>query len=150
MQHAGDGDIDGLVDVVAAVLDDDHRAVFEVAHALPRLFAGLDDADVDVLAGQEDGLQGVGQIVEVDDRHALQPGHLVQIVVVGDQLALQVLGQDDQFQIDRLTGELGQFVLEDFQILGVCGPQPVEDVQAAAAAAAAKPVGTVGDRPAVR
>ncbi len=99
-----------------------------------------------VLAGQEDRLQGVGQVVEVDHAHAVQPGDLVEVVVVGDQLAFEVLGQGDQLQVDRLAGELGQFAVVDLQVdLGIVA-QLVEDVQAAAAAAAAQPVGAVGDR----
>ena len=140
----------GLVDAVAARLDDHHRAVFEIAHALARLFAGLDDADLDVFAGQEHGLQGVGQVVEVDHRDALQPGDLVEVVVVGDQLALQVLGQRDQLQIDRQAGELGQIALVDHQLDVGVAAEPVEDVQPAPAAAAAEPVGTVGNAPAIR
>ena len=104
------------IHVLAAALDDDHRAVVQVAHALARLLARLDDPHFDRLAGQEHRLQGVGQVVEVDHAHAVQLGHLVEVVVVGDDLAVQVLGQQHELQIDRLAGELGQLAIEDLQI----------------------------------
>jgi len=61
LQNARHGEVDLLADMLAAPFDDDHGAVFQVADALARLFAGLDHADLDLLAGQEDRLQGVGQ-----------------------------------------------------------------------------------------
>ena len=94
--------------------------------------------------GRKTGFSAVGQVVEVDHGDALQPGDLVEVVVVGDQLALQMLGQRDQLQIDRQAGELGQIALVDHQLdVGVVA-EPVEDVQPAPAAAAAQPVGAVG------
>ena len=132
--------------MLAAAFDDDHRAVFQVADALPRLFARLDDADLDAFARQEHGLERIGDVVEVDDGDVVQLGDLVQVVVVGDELALEVLGQGNELQVDRLAGELGQVAVEDLQVDGRIGPQAVEDVEPAAAAAAAFAVAAVGDR----
>ena len=53
LQHAGDRGGDVLVDVVAAAFDDDHRAVFEVADALARFFARLDDPHLDAVRRAE-------------------------------------------------------------------------------------------------
>jgi hypothetical protein len=47
LQHAGDGDLDGSVDVVAPAFDDNHRSVVEIADPLSRLFTLLDDVHVE-------------------------------------------------------------------------------------------------------
>ena len=70
-----------------ALLDHDHRAVFQVADALADLVARLDDLHLQHLAGQGHRLQGVGQFVQVDDLDALQLGDLVQVEVVGHHAA---------------------------------------------------------------
>ncbi len=130
LQHAGHGDADLLVDVVAAPFDDDHRAVVEIADSLARLFAGLDDANFNVLAREKGRLEGVGQFVEIDHAHAVQPGDLVQVVVVRHDFAVQMLGQQHEFDVDRLAGEFGQLVVVDLQIDGRIGTQAVENVEA--------------------
>src|SRR5688572_18635164 len=55
------GELDFLVQVRSARFDYDHRAVVEVADALPRLFAGLEQAHDHLLAWQRLGLEGVGR-----------------------------------------------------------------------------------------
>ena len=72
-----------LVDEPGAALDDDHRPVIEEADALAGLLALLDHLDPELLAGQDGGLHGVGQRVDVQDPHALELGDPVQVVVVG-------------------------------------------------------------------
>ena len=79
-----------------ALLDHDHRAVVQVADALADLVARLDQPDRHGLAGQGHRLQGVGQLVEVDDLDALQLGDLVQVEVVGHHPGAERLGQDHQ------------------------------------------------------
>ena len=51
----------------AAALDHDHRPVIEIGEALAGLLALLDDLDPQGVAGQERGLEGVGELVEVQD-----------------------------------------------------------------------------------
>ena len=63
----GDGELDILVKKLPAPFDDDHRAVLEIANALPRFVAGLDQPDDHLFAGQHDGLQRRCQIVDIDD-----------------------------------------------------------------------------------
>ena len=71
------------VDVAGAALDHDHRAVVEEADALAGLLALLDDPDPQLLAGQDRGLHGVGQRVDVHHPDALQLGDAVEVEVVG-------------------------------------------------------------------
>jgi hypothetical protein len=91
LQDAGDKGADVFADVLAAALDDDHRAVLEVADALARLLARLDDANFERFSRHKDGLEGVAQLVEVDDADVVELGDLVEVVVVGDDFAFEVL-----------------------------------------------------------
>ena len=98
-----------------------------------------------LFAGQKDRLERVGEVVQVDDADAVQLGHLVEVVVVGDDLALQVLGQQHQLLVDRLAGEFGQLAVVDHEVDLRVAAEPVEDVEPAAAAVAAELVGGIGD-----
>ena len=64
-------------------------------------------------------------------------GDFVEIVVVRHDLGVELLGQEDELDIDRLIGEFGWLVVVDLEIDFVVG-KPVEDVQAARSAAARK------------
>src|SRR5262249_62237448 len=66
LQLRGDGGGDRLADVALAVVDHHHGAVVEIGHALTALLALLHDVDVHDFAGQDDGLEGVGQLVDVE------------------------------------------------------------------------------------
>ena len=146
LEDAGDGQADRLAQVVGPLLGDDHRAVVEVADPLARLLAALDQLDGQALARQDDRLHRVGQVVEVDDLDALEPGDLVQVVVVGDDLAAEVLGQDTRrWSTSRIAGELGDLGVVDLDLDAGRLLEPVEDVQPAAAAVPAELVGAVGD-----
>ena len=67
------------------------------------------------LARQKHRLERVGDVVQVDHADVVQLGHFVQVVVVGDDFAFQVLGQQHELLIDRLAGELGQLAVVDHQ-----------------------------------
>src|SRR5262249_25617807 len=84
LQHAGDGDAHLVAYGPTPLLHHHHGAVVEVADTLADLVALLDDADRQALAGQRHQLEGVGQLVEVDDVHPLQLADLVEVEVVGD------------------------------------------------------------------
>jgi hypothetical protein len=113
--------------------DDDHRAVVQIADPWPISSPGLTIRTA-ALARQEHRLERVGDVVEVDHLHVVQPGDLVQVVVARDDLAFQVLGQQHEFHIDRLAGHLGQFAVVDLQIDAIVVSQAIENIQPAAAA----------------
>ena len=88
-----------LADVVLAVLHDHHGAVVHVAHALADFLALLEHVDVEDLAGQDDRLDGIRQLVDVEHGHALQFGDAVEVVVIGQDRALELLAQHDQLVV---------------------------------------------------
>src|ERR1019366_599922 len=100
LEHAGHRDIDGLGDQLFGVVHHDHGAVIQVSDALVILLAFLEDEDPHGLAGQHDGFQRVGQLVDIEDLDAVKLGHLVQIEIVGDDLAIEHLGEFDELHVD--------------------------------------------------
>ena len=146
LEHAGDGDGHFLAHVGAALLDHHHGAVLEIADPLAHLVARLDDAHVQRFSGQGDRLEGVGDLVQVDDLDPLQLGDLVQVVVIGHHPAAQAAGHDHEPLIDlEDVVQLGQVGLVDLELdLGVI-QHPLEHVQAAAAPVALQLVSAVGD-----
>ena len=99
-------------------------------------------SNVHALAGQNHGLEGVGQIVDVEHFNVVQVGHLVQVEVVGDDLGLPLLGQLQQLEVDFADG--GKIVGDDLNLeLGV-GLHALQHVKAAAAALALGTIGGVG------
>ena len=137
-------DVEVLVDVPRAALDDDHRAVVEEADALAGLLALLDDPDPQLLAGQDGRLHRVGQRVDVHDADALQLGDAVEVEVVGEDHAGSALaGERDELGVD--LGDSGDVVLDDLDRRARLLLHAVEDLEAAAAAVAAQRVRAVGD-----
>src|SRR5213593_2330359 len=82
LEHAGDDDVGGLAEIAPAMVDDDHRAVVEVGDALPGFLSLTHDLYTHRLAGQDDRLQRVGQLVDVEHGYAAELGHLVEVVIV--------------------------------------------------------------------
>src|SRR5262249_53566464 len=87
LQYRGDRDVDVLADHLARVVDYDHGAVIEIGNTLVVLLAFLRDKDAHDFARQPNGLQGISKLVDVQDRDALKLRNLVQVEVVGDDLA---------------------------------------------------------------
>ena len=143
LQDAGDGDVNGFADHFAGVIDDDHGAVVEVADALIELLALFEDEDDHVLAGEDDGLEGVGEVVDVEDLDVVEVGDLVEVEVVGDDFGLPFFGQLEELEVDFADG--GEVVGDDLDLDGVAGLHALEHVEAAAAALALGSVGGVGD-----
>ena len=142
LQDAGDGDIDRLGDHLLGVVHHDNGAIVEIGDALIELLAFLDDEDAHGLAGQHDGLERVGQFVDVQDLDAVQLRDFVEVEIVGDDLAIEHLGQFDELHIDFLD-------VREVLFHNLHGQQrhllnPLQDVEAAAAAIAFHGIGRVG------
>ena len=93
LEDARDRHVELALEVAAAALDDDHRAVVEERDALAGLLALLDDLDPERFAGQERRLDRVRELVEVDDPDALELGDPVEVVVGGQDGARRGAGR---------------------------------------------------------
>ena len=109
------------------------------------LFARLNNVDFKSLARQEDRLERVRQVVKIDDRNALKTRYLIEVVVVRNEFPFKVLRERDQFQVDRLIRGFRELGVVDLQVDARHILKAVEDVEPAATANTAAPVGTVGD-----
>ena len=133
LQHARYDQRHVLVDLLARVLGDHHRAVFQVADALPDLLARLDDLHGDALARHDHRLEGVGQVVDVDHLDAAKLGDLVQVVVVGNHAPVDLLAQRDELLVHvtaLLTCRQTRIRYLDLDL--VVGLELVEHIQPAA------------------
>src|SRR5579859_3218561 len=104
LQNAGHGNVDGLRDHLLGVIDHHHRSVVKVGDTLIEFFSLFEDEHSHDLAWQHDGLHRIGQLVDVEDHHAMQLRHLVKVEIVGHDLAIVNLGQLDQLHIHFAYG----------------------------------------------
>jgi len=142
LEDAGDGDFDGTADHFAGVVDDYHGAVVEIADALVVLLAFLEDEDIHVLAGEDDRLEGVGEVVDVQDVDVMEMGDLVEVEVVGDDLGFPFFGKFEELEIDFADGR--EIVRDDLDLKDFVGLHALEHVKTAAAALALGAIGGVG------
>ena len=97
-----------MADAIAGLLDDHHGTVIEVSDALSGPFAGLDNLELQALAGQEDGLEGVGQVVDVYDLYAAKASDFVEVVVVGYNPGVESFGGCDEHLINGAAEVCGE------------------------------------------
>ena len=136
-------DVELVADEARAALDDDHRAVVQVADALAGLLALGDDLDPQRVAGQQRRLQRVGQRVDVQDADRLQVRHAVQVEVVGQDGRTARPGQGDQLGVD--VARLGRVVVTISTGVGPSFWSRARISRPAPAAGAPLRVGAVGD-----
>ena len=123
---------------------DHHRAVVEVGDALVVFLAFLEDEHVHDLARQHDRLERVGQLVDVQDLDAAELGDLVQIEVVGDDLARSsTRASSMSFMSTSLTVGKSSSEIDDLDARHLL--DAMQDVEAAAAAVPLERIGGVGD-----
>ena len=113
------------------MIDNDHGAVVEIPDSLVVFLAFLEDEDGHALAGQDDGLEGVGEVVDVENLDVVEVGDLVEVEVVGDDLGLPHLGQFEQLEIHFTNG--WKVVRDNLDLDGGVGLHALEHVKAAAA-----------------
>src|SRR6185503_14334652 len=142
LQHAGNGDVDGLRDQPARVVHDNHGAVIEIGDTLVVLFAFLEDEDTHRLAGQNDRLQCVRQLVNVQHLNSMKLCDFVQVEVVRHQLARELLGELDQLHVD--LANLRKVLFDDLDMQIGHFLQPLENVQPATTAVALQRIGGIG------
>src|SRR5579883_1006929 len=143
LEHAGDGDVDGLRDHLLGVVHHHHGAVVEVGHALAVLLALLENEHPHGLARQDNGLQRIRQLVDVQHLDAVELRDFIEVEIVRDHLAVVDLGQLDQLHVD--VADVGEIVLDDLHIEVRHLLDALQNVEPAAAAVALHGIGRIGD-----
>src|SRR5207245_11401743 len=98
--------------------------------------------DAHPVSGQDHRLQRVGQLVDVQHGHAPELGDLVEVEVVGDDLAAHAPGELDELEVD--LAHLGEVGLDDLHRDVGDLLHLLQDVESAPAAVALERVGGVG------
>jgi hypothetical protein len=143
LQHAGNDNVGLLADQAPPVFDDDHRSIFKVADALMKLFPFANHGDVQLLAGQHDRFDRVGELVNVEHRDAFDVRDAVEIVIVGHELGAKLLRQAHQPRVHVARGHVGEISFADLDCRELL--QAAEDVEAPAAASSLERVDRIGD-----
>ena len=125
------------------MVDDDHRAVVEVGDALPGFLSLTHDLYTHRLAGQDDRLQRVGQLVDVEHGYAAELGHLVEVVIVRQHLGAQRLAELDEFAVD--LAHVRKVGIGDLDLDLTAPLQPLQHVESALAPVASQRIRGVGD-----
>src|SRR4029077_3377060 len=95
-------------------------------------------------ARQHDGLQGIGELVDVQDFNAVQLGNFVEVEIVGDDLAVVNLGQLDQLHID--FAHVREIILHDLHVEMGHFLDALQDIETAAAAIALHRIRRIRDQ----
>src|SRR5690349_8499962 len=143
LQDANHGDFDLVIDHLASAFDDDHGSVVEIGETLTRLLALLDDLDLKRVSGQERRLEGVGQLVQVEDADVVKLRDAVEVVVVGQDAGATSARELDQLGVHRLDRR-GILVaqLNGYPMILL---ENIEHLQTTSAANASRLVAVVGD-----
>src|SRR5579864_5336865 len=144
LQHAGDSNIDRFGNHALGVIYHHHSTVIEVRHALVVFLALFEDEDAHGLAGEHDGLEGVGERVDIQNFDSVQLGDFVQIEIIGDDFAIVNFGQLDQFHVD--FADVREVVLDDLHVEVRHFLDALQNIETAAAAIAFHGVGGIGDQ----
>src|SRR5208282_2128989 len=142
LQDRSHGNVDGLANHFARVINDDHSAVIEIGDALVVLFSFFKNKYAHDFAREDDGLERVGQFVDVQHGHTLELGDFIEVEVVGDDLAFVKLGQFDELHID--FADAGEIVFHDLDLDRSRFLQTLQDIEATASAIAFERVGGIG------
>jgi len=124
--------LDLLADVRLAIIDDDHRAIGQIADPLSLVAAFAHDLEMHHFTGNHRRLHQVRDLVQIYAFDILQPGHLGKVCIIGVQLGVQVARQADQLGVHTLF--IGKITVMDahFDLRVVL--QPVQHLESAPAA----------------
>src|SRR5260370_19548405 len=141
LKNAGDGYIDSTRDHLLGVVHYYHCAIVQIRDSLVVLFAFLENEDAHRFTWQHNRLQSIGQLVDVQDVDAVKLGDLVQVEIVGNDLAVVHLGEFDELHVH--FRDVGKIILENLNVELGHLLDALQNVQAAAAAIALERIGRV-------
>ncbi len=143
LEETLDFDFHFLADEGMAAVDHDHGAVGHVSHALVFLLAFAHDFEAENFAGEQDGFEGFGGVVDVDAFDGLKLGDFSEVEIVGVKAGIEVAGKLDEFGVHFLF--FGEIAVVDFDLANGAALKAVEHVKAPAAACAADGVVGISD-----
>src|SRR5215472_863821 len=114
LKNAGDGDINGARDHLLGVVYNHHGTVVQIRDSLVVLLAFLENEDAHRFTWQHDRLEGVGELVDVQDFDAMKLGDFVQVEIVGDDLAVVHFGKLNQLHVHFM--DVGKIILENLDV----------------------------------
>src|SRR5262249_23558352 len=130
-------------DQAPRIIHYNHRPVVEVGYPLVIFLAFFEDEDLHDFARQHDGLERIGQFVDVEHLDAAQVGDFVEVEIVGHDGRVELFAQFDQLQIHFAhVREIG-FVNLHVEVTVFL--YALKDVQAAPAPVAFRGIGGIGD-----
>lgn len=106
LEDAGDSDGDVAAGECGGIFADDHSAVIEVSDTLAGAITIPDDANIEAFAGDIAWLQGVCDVIKIDDRNALHAGNFVEVEIIGDDTAAHLFGEPPQLFDRRSSCEI--------------------------------------------
>src|SRR6185437_16647591 len=101
------------------------------------------DEDAHRFARQHNGLEGIGELVDVENFYALQSGDFVEIEIVGDDFRVIALGEFNELQVH--FGDVLKIVLGDLDVQVVHFLDTLQNFQTATATLAAQRISGVSD-----
>ena len=110
-------EIDRLRDQPTGVVYNDHRPVVQVGYALVVFFTLFQDEDAHGFARQNDRLEGIRELIDIEDFDAVELCNLVQVEVVGDYFAFVQLAEFDQLHVD--VADMREIFFQNWTV--ICG-----------------------------
>src|SRR3989442_186013 len=142
LQDAGDGNVDRLRNHLFGVVHHHHGAVIEVGDPLVIFLAFLEDEDPHDLTRQNDGLERVGELIDVQNREPLELRDLVQVEIVGDDFRLVQFCELNQLHVH--VASLREVVLHNLHLHRAHLLHPLQDIESASPAVSLQRIGRVG------
>src|ERR1700730_9918899 len=138
-----DADIDSPVDQLARAVDDDHGPIIQIGNALVVFFPFAQNEDAHDLAGQDDGLERVRELVDVHDLNSLKRSDFVEVEIVRNDFRVVALSHLDQLQIH--LDDVREIVFGDLHLQMRHFLDALEHLEAAPASLALQRIGRIGD-----
>src|SRR4051812_19122475 len=93
------GRVHSFADHLACVVHHNHGAVIEVGDSLIEFLAFFQDKNLHAFTRQIDRLEGIGELINVEDLDTAKLCDFIQIEIVGDDLCFKLHRQFNQFHI---------------------------------------------------
>ena len=143
LQRRRDFNGNRLIHEPLATLDDDHRAIIEIGNTLSLLLARLDYGHFHSLARDHNRFHGIGQLVDIEHLDTTQLSNLVEVEIVGDDLAADLLPQ--AYKLGVHLGDIVKINIRHLDLAARPLTDALQDIQATAATCAFECIRRIGD-----